>query len=76
VIVVLATLHGTRATNSGVDTIRFSESLDPLPARRTILDRLGLWVAIGAVLVLLAYGPPIWQLLQLPRFGSPAFRPF
>ena len=44
--------------------------------RTTIFDRLGLWWAAAAVLVLLAYAIPLWDILHLTRFGSPGFKPF
>jgi len=28
------------------------------------------------VLIVIAYGPPIWNHLQMTRFGSPGFSPF
>jgi cytochrome c oxidase subunit 1 len=39
-------------------------------------DRLGLWFVVAVVLVLIAYAIPLWDLLQLERFGSPGFKPF
>jgi cytochrome c oxidase subunit 1 len=42
----------------------------------TIWDRLWLWWAIAAVLVIVAYAIPLWDLLHLTRFGSPGFKPF
>jgi cytochrome c oxidase subunit 1 len=41
-----------------------------------IWDRLGLWIGVAVVLVLIAYAIPLWELLNLPRYGSPGFKPF
>ena len=41
-----------------------------------IWDRLGLWTAVAAVLVAIAYAYPLLHLLAHERFGSPGFRPF
>jgi len=42
----------------------------------TLFDRLGLWTVVAVILVLLAYGYPIYHQLQMPRYGSPGFAPF
>ncbi len=44
--------------------------------RPTVWDRLGLWFAIAVVLVAVAYGVPLWNLLHLTRYGSPGFHTF
>jgi cytochrome c oxidase subunit 1 len=44
--------------------------------RTTIWDRLGLWWAIAVVLVVAAYGIPLWDILSRTRYGSPGFKPF
>jgi cytochrome c oxidase subunit 1 len=54
----------------------WAEPLHPVAPRRTILDRYGLWTAIAILLVLIAYAYPLWMHLQMPRFGSPGFKPF
>jgi hypothetical protein len=71
VLVLVAT-----AVGSGRETATTFDYAEPLEAAttRTIWDRLGLWTAIAVVLVILAYGWPIWDLLHLERFGSPGFR--
>jgi hypothetical protein len=48
----------------------------PPGPRALLFDRLGLWTLAAIVLVIVAYGPPIWNHLQMTRFGSPAFSPF
>jgi cytochrome c oxidase subunit 1 len=42
----------------------------------SVWDRLGLWAGAAALLVILAYGYPLLQLLVHPRYGSPGFQPF
>jgi cytochrome c oxidase subunit 1 len=44
--------------------------------RAGIWDRLGFWFVIAVVLVLIAYGYPLWDHFQMERFGSPGFKPF
>lgn len=39
-------------------------------------DRLGLWFAVAVVLVVIAYGLPLWDIFHLTRYGSPGFKPF
>lgn len=41
-----------------------------------VWDRIGMWTVIAAVLVIIAYAYPIWELLSMERFGSPGFKPF
>jgi len=41
-----------------------------------MFDRLGVLALAAVVLVLVAYGYPIWHHLQMPRFGSPGYSPF
>ncbi|HEY7613692.1 MAG TPA: cbb3-type cytochrome c oxidase subunit I [Gemmatimonadales bacterium] len=42
----------------------------------TIWDRLGLWFGVAVILVVIAYAIPLYDLLQLTRYGSPGFKPF
>ncbi len=39
-------------------------------------DRLGLWTAVAAVLILLVYGQPLYDLHTMARFPSRGFSPF
>ena len=55
---------------------KFSEPLEDPGMKFAFLDRLGLLTALAVLLVVVAYGYPIWQHLQMPRFGSPGFSPF
>src|SRR5687768_1025748 len=57
------------------ETAEIFEYADALegPVTRTNWDRLALWTGVAIVLVVLAYAWPIWDLLQLERFGSRGF---
>lgn len=68
-VLVMSALGNERATETEFE---YSEALEPATGR-TVWDRLGLWTAIAVILVVLAYAWPIWELLQLPRFGSPGY---
>jgi cytochrome c oxidase subunit 1 len=56
--------------------IELAEAIDPVPSQGTVWDRIGLWTAVAVVLIALAYAYPLWHLLSMERFGSPAFKPF
>jgi cytochrome c oxidase subunit 1 len=73
VLVVLFSMTGTRGPS---EAIEFSEPLEPAGSNATMFDRIGLWTAVAIVLVVVAYGPPIWNHLHMTRFGSPGFSPF
>lgn len=73
VLVMLFTLFGPRVAD---EAIEFSEPLEDPGTKGALLDRLGLLTALAAALIFIAYGYPIWQHLQMPRFGSPGFSPF
>jgi cytochrome c oxidase subunit I len=73
VLVMLFTLFGSESETA---TLEFAEPVEPPGHRAAIFDRLGLWTAAAVILVVIAYGPPIWNHLQLARFGSPGFSPF
>ncbi|HET6638187.1 MAG TPA: cbb3-type cytochrome c oxidase subunit I [Gemmatimonadota bacterium] len=70
VLVLVVSALG-KVRDAGI-AFEYSEALEK-PATRTSWDRLGLWTAVAVVLVLLAYALPIWDLLQLKRFGSRGF---
>jgi cytochrome c oxidase subunit 1 len=55
--------------------IVFAQPLEG-PPKRGVFDRLGLWVALAIVLVLIAYAFPLIDHLRMPRFGSPGYSPF
>jgi cytochrome c oxidase subunit 1 len=73
VLVMLFTLFGPRVAD---EPIRFSEPLEDPGTKGAFLDRLGVLTAVAVVLIVIAYGYPIWQHLQMPRYGSPGFSPF
>ncbi|HET7040802.1 MAG TPA: hypothetical protein VFI13_02240, partial [Gemmatimonadales bacterium] len=76
VLVMFATLLGGKRQE--YQAIEWAEPLG-VPAggfKVGIWDRLWTWFAVAVVLVLIAYGIPIWQHLQMVRFGSPGFKPF
>lgn len=74
VLVMLATLWG--GAPGAQQPIEWAESLGGPTERTSIWDRLGLWFAIAVVLVIIAYGLPLYHHFQLQRFGSPGFKPF
>ena len=76
VLVMLATLLVGRRGEQG--RIEWAVALvEPDVGGRTLVwDRLGLWFGVAVVLVVVAYAVPLWELLTLPRYGSPGFKPF
>jgi cytochrome c oxidase subunit 1 len=74
VMVVLGTWLAGRKNEQ--PAVEFSEPLADAPAPVALLDRLGLWTVVAVVLVLVAYGYPIWHLITMPHFGSPPYTPF
>ena len=73
VLVMLFTLFGARVS---AEPIEFAEPLEDPGAKGAYLDHLGILTALAVLLIVVAYGYPIWQHLQMPRFGSPGFSPF
>jgi cytochrome c oxidase subunit 1 len=41
-----------------------------------VWDRFGAWTAVAVILVVVAYGYPLYTLLTHTRYGSPPFQPF
>jgi cytochrome c oxidase subunit 1 len=58
------------------EPILWAEPLHPVPPQRTWLDRYGMWTIIAVVVILLAWGYPVLQHLQMTTYGSPGFKPF
>jgi cytochrome c oxidase subunit 1 len=54
-------------------TIEFAEPLEGAPVATGLFDRIGLWVVVAIVFVIVAYAYPLIQHFQLERFGSPPF---
>ncbi len=73
VLVMVFTLFGSIRE---VELVEFAEALEAPGPRALMFDRLGLWTAAAVILVLVAYGPPLWNHLQLARYGSAGFSPF
>jgi cytochrome c oxidase subunit 1 len=73
IVVVAATWIGGRRIVA--PAFEFAAPLHPEPTA-TVWDRLGLWAAAGALLVVVAYAYPLAQLISHPRFGSPPYQPF
>jgi len=73
----LTVVVGTWATGKRIEAPAFEFAV-PLvePGGPGIWDRYGLWTVVAVVLVAVGYAYPLYQLLMLPRFGSPAFKPF
>lgn len=76
VVVMIATLLVGKRT--AVAPIEWAEPLSqPVGGFRTgIWDRLELWFVVAVVLVILAYAVPVYDIMHLPRYGSPGFKPF
>jgi cytochrome c oxidase subunit 1 len=75
-LVMIGTGLAGKRTAGGGQPIEWAEPLHPVAAQRTWLDRYWVWTAVAIVLVLIAYAYPLWIHLQMPRFGSPGFKPF
>jgi hypothetical protein len=56
--------------------VEFAKPLTPVAGSAGVWDRLGLWTAVAAALIAIAYAYPIAHLILLPRFGSSPFKPF
>ena len=76
VLVIVGTLLAGQ--KAAPETIEWAEPLS-VPAggfKAGLWDRLGLWFGVAAVLVVIAYAMPLWDLFHLTRYGSPGFKPF
>jgi cytochrome c oxidase subunit 1 len=52
----------------------FAESFSGPEEAPAVLDRWPIWVAVSALLILFAYGPPLYRLLQSTPFNAPGFQ--
>lgn len=52
----------------------FAEAISGPQHAPVILDRLRLWLALAAVLIVIAYGPTLFRLAATTAFSSPGFR--
>ncbi|HWV58505.1 MAG TPA: b(o/a)3-type cytochrome-c oxidase subunit 1 [Longimicrobiales bacterium] len=74
VAVVVATILNKRREDA--PAITFAEPIGGTAHGGSILDRFGFWTVVAAVLVVLAYAYPIFDLLRMERFGAPGWSPF
>ncbi len=51
-------------------------ALEPPSGGRTVWDRFGLWTVLAIVLIVLAYGYPLYSLVTMHRYGSPGVTGF
>ncbi|MDP3774529.1 MAG: b(o/a)3-type cytochrome-c oxidase subunit 1 [Gemmatimonadales bacterium] len=72
-LVMVFTAFGTKVEPA---TMEFAEPLEVPGPRAARFDNLGRFAILAAILVIVAYGWPIWSHLRMPRFGSPGFTPF
>lgn len=56
--------------------VEYAEPMSPLEPGPSLWDRLGLWMAVAAVMILIVYGPPLYHLHTMARFPSLGFAPF
>ena len=56
--------------------IEYAESLVTVTPGPSLWDRLGFWSAVAVVLIVIAYGPPLYHLHTMTRFPSQGFAPF
>ena len=64
------------APRGALAPIEYAESLVAPTPGPSVWDRLGLWSAVAVVLIVIAYGPPLYHLHTMPRFPSQGFSPF
>ncbi|HVX89845.1 MAG TPA: cbb3-type cytochrome c oxidase subunit I [Gemmatimonadales bacterium] len=74
VLVMLSTLLGGQKGEQ--QPIEWAEPLGGPTPKVGLWDKLGIWFVVAAVLVIIAYGLPLYDHFQLERFGSPGFKPF
>lgn len=72
-VVVGTMLVAPRGT---LEPVEYAEAVEAPAAGPSIWDRLGFWSAVAVVLIVLAYGPPLYHLHTMTRFPSPGFSPF
>ena len=73
VLPMVFTLFGANVSSGPLE---LAKPLDDPGEKWAFLDRLGILAALAVVLIVIAYGYPIWQHLQMTRFGSPGYSPF
>jgi len=70
VMTMLVSPEGERAP------VVYAESMSPMEPGPSLWDRLGLWAAVAAVLILIVYAKPLYDLHTMVKFGSRGFSPF
>jgi cytochrome c oxidase subunit 1 len=73
VLPMVFTLFGASAPSRPLE---FAEPIEDPGEKWAYLDRLGTVTVLAVIFILIAYGYPIWQHLQMTRFGSPGYSPF
>jgi cytochrome c oxidase subunit 1 len=73
-LVMLFTVTAGRKVEQG--PILFAEPLEPPSPKAALFDRLGLWTVVAIILIIVAYGYPIWMQVRMPTFGSAGFTPY
>jgi cytochrome c oxidase subunit 1 len=73
-LVMLFTVTAGRKAEQG--PILFAEPLEPPSPKAVLFDRLGLWTVVAIILIIVAYGYPIWMQVRMPTFGSAGFTPY
>jgi cytochrome c oxidase subunit I len=56
--------------------MEYAEPMAPPEPGPSVWDRLGLWAAVAALLIIIVYGPPLYRLHTMARFPSLGFSPF
>ena len=73
-LVMLGTVLAGKKTDP--KPIEFAETLENEGTGLTVFDRVGWWVAVAILLVIIAYAYPLASHLGMERFGSRGFKPF
>lgn len=69
IVVVKTVLYGKKVENHPIE---FAKPLEA-PRESGLWDRFGLWTAVAVVLIVAAYGYPLYELYTMQRFPSPGF---
>jgi cytochrome c oxidase subunit 1 len=77
VIFFLFVVVGTLLTGKRVPAKPFEFAKPLVPVTGTsVWDRIGLWTIVAVVLIVIAYGYPLYHMITMQRFGSPGFMPY
>ncbi|MFI5280965.1 MAG: cbb3-type cytochrome c oxidase subunit I, partial [Gemmatimonadales bacterium] len=72
-LVMLFTVTAGKRVEQG--PVLFAEPLEPPGPKAALFDRLGLWTIVAIILIIAAYGYPIYMQLTMHSYGSPGFAP-